>query len=476
MQISQIIGGYTLGGADLLRRAMGKKKPEEMAKHRASIIEGAQKKGYSPTLAERLFELMAQFAEYGFNKSHTAAYAVVTYQTAWLKAYHPAAFMAATMSSDMGQTDTIKVLYDDSRKNGLSLEGPDINASAYRFEPVDTRTIRYGLGAIKGTGEHAIHAIETAREKGGAFRDLFDFCARVDKRQVNRGTIEALILAGAFDSVDPARSKLLASVGIALDAAEQAERNRYQVSLFDSFGVEEKAQLAPQYLHAPLWDTRKRLLQEKEALGFFFSGHLYDSVRQELAQFVKSDLARLTPGRELVLIAGIVRDQRIQMTRRGKMLFVQIDDGTALVDVSIFNELYEANRNKVNTDDVLIVEGKVSHDEYANGNRVVADRLFTLGDLREARAQCVKILLDTPSATLEEETYGLRQTLPDLAQLKNILASFPGKTAVRVAYCNHRASCEFVLGENYQVIPENALLQELATWSGSKVRVRVEYG
>jgi DNA polymerase-3 subunit alpha len=202
MQISQIIGGYTLGGADMLRRAMGKKKPEEMAKHRETIAAGAKEKGYDPALAEQLFDLMTKFAEYGFNKSHTAAYAVVTYHTAWLKAHHCAAFMAATMSSDMDNTDTVKIFYEDTIANKVKVLGPDVNASNYRFEPVDRSTIRYGLGAVKGTGEQAVNVILKAREAGGPFKDLFDFCQRCDKRMVNRRTIEALIKAGAFDSID----------------------------------------------------------------------------------------------------------------------------------------------------------------------------------------------------------------------------------------------------------------------------------
>ena len=246
MQISQIIGGYTLGGADMLRRAMGKKKPEEMAKHRETIAAGAKEKGYDPALAEQLFDLMTKFAEYGFNKSHTAAYAVVTYHTAWLKAHHCAAFMAATMSSDMDNTDSVKIFYEDTVANKVKVLGPDVNASNYRFEPVNRGTIRYGLGAVKGTGEQAVNVILKAREDGGPFKDLFDFCQRCDKRMVNRRTIEALIKAGAFDSIDADRHKLLASVGIAMDFAEQAERNSMQTSLFDIGPAAEEH--APQYI------------------------------------------------------------------------------------------------------------------------------------------------------------------------------------------------------------------------------------
>ncbi|MDQ8022431.1 MAG: DNA polymerase III subunit alpha, partial [Moraxellaceae bacterium] len=242
MQISQIIGGYTLGGADMLRRAMGKKKPEEMAAHRATIADGAKKLGYDPALAEQLFDLMTKFAEYGFNKSHTAAYAVVTYHTAWLKAHHCAAFMAATMSSDMDNTDTVKIFFEDTLANKVKVLPPDVNHSNYRFEPTDPKTIRYGLGAVKGVGEPAVNSILAARQDG-PFKDLFDFCGRVDRRTVNRRAVEALVRAGALDAIAPLtpdgkphRNKLLSSVGIAMEAAEQAAASAGQGGLFDAPG------------------------------------------------------------------------------------------------------------------------------------------------------------------------------------------------------------------------------------------------
>ncbi len=447
MQISQIIGGYTLGGADMLRRAMGKKKPEEMAKHRATIAEGAAKKGYDPALAEQLFDLMTKFAEYGFNKSHTAAYAVVTYHTAWLKAHHCSAFMAATLSSDMDNTDTVKIFYEDCLLNKLTMLGPDVNASAYRFEPVDRKTIRYGLGAIKGTGEQAVNVILAAREKNGPFKDLFDFCKRVDKRQVNRRTIEALIKAGAFDSIDPDRNKLLSSVGLAMEAAEQAERHALQVSLFESGPAAEEH--APQYVQAQPWSDKEKLMQEKQALGFFFSGHPYDSVKRELSRFVRRRLNQLEPAKELTTLAGIVMGVRTQMTKRGKMLFLQLDDGTGMVEVSVFNELFEAERRKIITDEVLVVEGKVSYDDFSGGNRVVADKLMTLGEARARFARNLVLKMNGQA---------------DVARLKVLLAPFPGTAAVRIHYRNSKAACELVLGPAYRVSLEDGLLQDLQAW------------
>ena len=458
MQISQIIGGYTLGGADMLRRAMGKKKPEEMAKHRETIAEGARKKGYDPALAEQLFDLMTKFAEYGFNKSHTAAYAVVTYHTAWLKAHHCAPFMAATLSSDMDNTDTVKVFYEDTVANKIKVLGPDVNASAYRFEPVDRQTIRYGLGAIKGTGEQAVNVILAARDKGGPFRDLFDFCRRVDKRQVNRRTIEALVKAGAFDSIDPDRNKLLSSVGIAMEAAEQAERNALQVSLFDAGPAAEAH--APQYIQAKPWSDKERLMQEKQALGFFFSGHPYDSVRRELSRFVRRSLVQLEPAREPTLLAGIVVGIRTQMTKRGKMLFVQLDDASTMVEVSVFNELFEAERRKIVTDEVLVVEGKVSYDDFSGGNRVVADKLMTLGEARARFARNLLLRLNGQA---------------DVQRLKVTLASFPGTAPVRLHYRNSQASCELVLGPAHRVSLDDGLLRELHDWLAPE-NVEIVYG
>src|ERR1035437_4715679 len=285
---------------------------------------------------------MTKFAEYGFNKSHTAAYAVITYQTAWLKAHHCSAFIAATLSSDMDNTDAVKIFYDDAIANKLTVLGPNVNASEYRFTPVDRSTIRYGMGAVKGTGEQAVNSILKARQEGGDFKDLFDFCLRVDKRMVNRRTIEALIRAGAFDSLDDHRARLMASVGIAMEAAEQAERNAMQVSLFDVFDSATNAEHGPQYREAPRWKERQQLTEEKLALGFFFSGHPFHGFQAEVSRFARKPLAALHARKEPQMLAGLVVGVRTKMTSRGKMAFVQIDDGTTLLEVSVFNGIFEA--------------------------------------------------------------------------------------------------------------------------------------
>ena len=308
------------------------------------------------------------FAGYGFNKSHAAAYSLVAYHTGWLKRHHPAAFAAATLSSEMANTDKVQFFWKDAIDNGLAFLPPDINASGIRFRPVDARTIRYGLGAIKGTGESALSVILRARE-AEPFRDLFDFCRRIDKRVVNRRVIEALIRAGAFDSLDDNRARLLASAGVALEAAEQAERNAMQGGLFDMGGDATPDDV--HYVEAPRWGERERLMQEKAALGFFFSGHPYHAYAAEIGSFVKRRLGQLEAQREPVLLAGVVMSTRTQMTRRGKMAVIQLDDGTTQLEVTVFNELWETERSKIREDELLLVEGRVQRDDFSGGLREI---------------------------------------------------------------------------------------------------------
>jgi DNA polymerase-3 subunit alpha len=314
MQTAQILGGYSLGGADLLRRAMGKKKAEEMAQHRQIFADGAAKNGITEPKANEIFDLMESFAGYGFNKSHAAAYALLAYQTAWLKAYYPAEFMAANLSLAMDDTDKVKILYDDCLANQIRVFSPDINTGVYEFTPLRAPDaapdspishIRYGLGAVRGTGEAAIESIVKARETGGPFKDLFDFCARVDRRQVNRRAIEALMRAGAFDSLYrdsvPAggnlydiRSTLLASLARAIEAAEQAEASIHQVSLFDIAGEEDRH--LPELVREPVWSEKKRLQEEKTALGLCLTGHMFDAYRDEAGHFIRQPLAKVAEG------------------------------------------------------------------------------------------------------------------------------------------------------------------------------------
>jgi DNA polymerase-3 subunit alpha len=471
MLVAQVLAGYTLGGADMLRRAMGKKKPEEMAQQRAIFTEGAAKRGVDAALATQLFDLMEKFAEYGFNKSHSAAYALVAFQTGWLKHYHCAAFMAATMSSEMADTDKVQLFYQDSLANDLRFLPPDINTGGIRFEPVDARTIRYGLGAIKGTGEAALSAILRARETG-PFTDLFDFCRRIDKRVVNRRVIEALIRAGAFDALDEAhaaaaetpsrahRARLLASVGVALDAAEQAERHALQDNLFgdDSHAGADH----PHYVETPRWSEREHLLNEKQALGFFISGHPYNAYRAELASFVRKSLAQLEPQRDPVLLAGIVVSTRTQITRRGKMAIVMLDDASAQLEVTVFNERFEAERNKIVVDELLLVEGKVMRDDFSGGLRVVADKLLSLGEARGRFARMLQLSLNGHSQA---------------EQLRILLAPYRASNnacPVQLAYRNKEAEVQLALPDSWRVRLEDELLAGLHDWL-TPANVKVVY-
>lgn len=463
MQIAQILGGYTLGAADMLRRAMGKKKPEEMAKHRGAFVAGAVERGVSEKLAGHLFDLMEKFAEYGFNKSHSAAYALVAYQTAYLKAHHPAAFMAATLSADMDDTDKVHVFYDDCLANNLEILPPDVNQSDYRFVPVNDKQIRYGLGAVKGTGEAAIAAIIKAREVGGPFRDLFDFCKRADKRLVNRRVVESLVRAGAFDALNDHRASLLASVGIALESAEQASRSVNQVSLF---GEEDAAQVVG-LVALPRWAENERLQHEKAALGFYYSGHPYGAYRQELAGFIRTALKDLAPKQEPVLMAGIIAAQRTQMTRRGKMAFITLDDGAAQVEVAVFNELFDANRVLLKEDQLLIVEGRVSRDDYSGGLRVSADKLLDLAGARTRFAKSMRLTCNGQA---------------NAARLKELLDPYRRNGAsaeaegcpVTISYRNGGALCDIDLGNAWRVQLHDNLLQSLSAWL-SQENVRVQY-
>ncbi|MFN4328980.1 MAG: DNA polymerase III subunit alpha [Limnobacter sp.] len=467
MLVAQLLAGYSLGGADLLRRAMGKKKPEEMAKQREIFTTGATERGVDPALAKQLFDLMEKFAEYGFNKSHSAAYALVAYHTAWLKAHYPAEFMAASMSSDMDDTDKVKVFVEDAltmcevpgRKPGtlLTMLGPDVNASDYRFAavkmPGDVKAsaIRYGLGAIKGTGQAACEAIVAERKANGPFESLHDFVKRVDGKQINRRVMEALIRAGAFDSLHPDRAKLLASAGQAMEWAAQQHATASQVSLF---GDELGGDAPPPLVDVPAWSEREKLQQEKLALGYYFSGHLFKADEDKVRQFVRLKLKDLSPSRDVVWMAGVISGVRTMMTRRGKMAVVLLDDASAQVELSIFNEQFEEHRNLLREDALLVVQGKVSEDSYTGGLRVSVENLYSLAD---ARAHFVSRL------HLQMNGQSDAQRLMDT--LKPYLDPDRG-CPVEIHYHNNHAACVAQLGLDWKVRPEEDLLIEMQNWLG----------
>lgn len=464
MLISQIIGGYSLGGADLLRRAMGKKQPEEMARHRKIFEEGAIKKGYDGEMAKNLFDLMEKFAGYGFNKSHSAAYALISYQTAWLKYYYPAEFMAATLSSDMDDTDKIQIFWRDSLDNGLTVLPVDINQSQYRFEPVpdqhleengSIRTIRYGMGGVKGVGEGAIENILKARESGGPFVDLYDFCSRIDRHTVNKRAIEALIRAGAFDELEPNRRALLESLPKAIEAADQNDRNADQVSLF---GDDSGDIVAHEIQSIRPWSLYDTLIEEKKALGFYFSHHLFDVWRDEVRRFAPTPLASLKESRSSQWVAGVLIGFRaFQLKGKDERLyFLLIDDGSAQIEVTCDAHLYESCRHLINTDDLLLVQARVSRSSFNNTLRINANALYNLQSARESVATDLTVVLNEPIATKQ-----LRILMnPFRAEPEN---GFPG-VAVKFQYQpDERTACEIMLGEEWRVRLNPEFLEGLAS-------------
>ena len=457
MQAAQVVAGYTLGGADMLRRAMGKKKPEEMAEQRGIFVAGSGKNGIDEKKANEIFDTMESFAGYGFNKSHAAAYSLVAYQTAYLKCHYPAAFMAATMTSEMDNTDKVRFFYADTLQQGIRILLPDVNSSGYAFAPVDEKTIAYGLGAIKGTGKAAIESIVNARASG-AFSDLFDFCRRVDKRLVNRRTMETLIRAGAFDSVNDHRAALMASVDAALASADQQARSANQDSLFGDSDADDI--LIHQTADVPRWSMREQLAHEKASLGMYFGGHPYQEYEKELANFIKVKLGNLIPsfvskpagygakrGGVQVLLAGIISGVRLQQTRRGRMAVITLDDGDAQVELTVFNEEYERSRQWIREDELLVVQGKASLDEYSGNVRVSGEELYDFAQARSHHAKYLALHCDGKVG---------------IAKIAEILKPWSeGACPVLINYRNDQAKCQLRLGEAWRVTVSDELLADL---------------
>jgi DNA polymerase-3 subunit alpha len=501
MQMAQMIGGYSLGGADMLRRAMGKKKPEEMAQHRKIFSDGAKAGGISEAKANEIYDLMERFAGYGFNKSHAAAYALLAYQTAWLKAYYPAEFMAANLSLAMDDTDKVKILYDDCLTNQIRVFSPDINTGVYEFTPLRAPDaapdspishVRYGLGAVRGTGEAAIEAIVKARETGGPFKDLFDFCARVDRRQVNRRAIEALMRAGAFDSLYrdsvPAggnlydiRSTLLASLARAIEAAEQAEASIHQVSLFEVAGEEHRH--LPELVREPVWSEKKRLQEEKTALGLCLTGHMFDAYRDETAHFIRQPLSKLTEGKDQ-LVAGIITSARMLTGQRGRMMIATIDDGTAALEVTLYSEVYEPNRSWLKEDELLIAKVNVTPDKFSGGMRIVSEAVMDITGARMRFARNIHVCLD-PAIDIrmlrsQIGPYLMSNRMRDPKQGASLAASGSNEGVkglmLTAAVTTSGGACLMQFPEEMRIYPDDACLhslhQLLATKQSNAVEVQ----
>jgi len=460
MQISQVVGNYTLGGADLLRRAMGKKKPEEMAKQREIFMGGAQQLGFDQAKAGALFDLMEKFAGYGFNKSHSAAYALVSYQTMWLKAHYPAAFMAAVCSADMDNTDKVVTLIDECRDMKLKVVPPAINLCQYKFTVKDDNTVLYGLGAIKGVGEGAIQNMVEERAQNGPYKDLFDFCNRVDQKKVNRRVLEALIRGGALDEIGPNRATLMANLPKALKMAEQQSRNA-EVGQEDLFGmaapVEAAAGEAGQYEVEPEWDEESRLIQEKETLGLYLTGHPIDRYLDELDRFTTSRLSALSPARnQTVTVAGLVVAMRTMNTRRGgKMAFVTLDDRSGRLEIAVFSEEYEHYRDQLAKDRLVVVEGEVNLNDDG-GFRMRAQKVY---DIEQARNRFARALV----IKVEQDRAG-NGFLPELGRVLEPYRE--GDCRVVVDYENSEASARIPLGDAWRISPSETLLNKLRGLAG----------
>jgi len=391
MQTAQILGGYSLGGADMLRRAMGKKKPEEMAEHRQIFRDGAAKNHIDQVKADEVFDLMEKFAGYGFNKSHAAAYSLLAYHTAWLKVHYTAEFFCANMTVEMDNTDKLRLLYEDARKLGMAFEPPDVNRGMYRFEPVNDKTIRYGLGAIKGTGQQAIESVVAARAEGGPFTSLFDFCVRIDRGRLNKRCLEALVKAGAFDALQRNRAALVASIDLAFDYASMTEANALQGGLFDLGGPDEHGSSArePEPVEAVPWGVKEQLTQEKTAIGFYLSGHLFDEVALEVRRFAKRQIEDLMDTREPQLLAGIVSDLRIINGQRGKLALFKLDDKSGVIESRADEALIHAHRQLLKDDQLIVVMGRLMPDRFTGGMQLNVNQIW---DLDQARCRFGKFL------------------------------------------------------------------------------------
>ena len=485
MQIAQVLAGYTLGGADLLRRAMGKKKPAEMAKQREIFVNGSTGLGVEQVTATHIFDLMEKFAEYGFNKSHSAAYALVSYQTAWLKAHYPSEFMAAVLSADMDNTDKVVVLIEECRDMKLAIAPPDINHSEFHFTVREGGEIVYGLGAIKGVGENAINDLIAERTASGPFKDLFDLCKRIDLRKANRRVLEALIRAGALDRFNTNRAQHMADLADALKAAEQ--HNAMTIAGQDDlFGLPDEPMTRDEasMFREPVedWPDDLRLSHEKSTLGLYLTGHPITQFEHELANFITARLGNLSVdsdsfgggyrrGNEThAVVAGLVVEMRTKQNKNGKRMgFVTLDDRTGRLEVAAFSEVYEKFRDCIAKDTLLVVEGGLGMDDFAGQMRLSAEKLYTI---EQARAHFAKHLLVewSPSPT----DGGLAQTAlaDDLAEL---LKPFKGGACpVFIAYRGKGAESLLHLGENWRVHPREELLNRLRKHIGFE-RVSVQY-
>jgi len=473
MQIAQVLAGYTLGGADMLRRAMGKKKPEVMAEQRAVFAKGAEENGIDAELAMKIFDLVEKFAGYGFNKSHSAAYALLSYQTCWLKSHYPAEFMAAVLSADMDNTDKVVILIEDCHRMELDVLTPDINRSIYKFSVPEEGKVLYGLGAIKGVGESALEGIIEERQSNGVYKDLYDFCRRIVGRKVNKRVMEALIKSGTLDSLGPNRASLMARLQDAIQMADQYQQNA-RMGQDDLFGTStEEDSIAPvDEITVPEWDEEQRLTLEKETLGLYLTGHPIERYEKELRKFTSCPLGALAdlvgpsePGGGYMAkrnakeykLAGLMIGIRVRKTKTGgKIVSAVLDDRTARVEVRIFEEQFEKYGYLLNKDKLIIVEGGVVYDDYFGGYRITAKSIYDITEARQRFAKRLEIKVSEKQAA-----NGF------VNELNSVLQPFrEGGCPVWINYNKNGVNAVLSLGEDWRVQPSDELLNRLNDLAG----------
>lgn len=469
MQIAQVLAGYTLGGADMLRRAMGKKNAEEMAKQRSIFEEGAIANNVDGELSMKIFDLVEKFAGYGFNKSHSAAYALVSYQTLWLKAHYPAEFMAAVMTADMDNTEKVVGLVDECWRMGLKVLPPDINSGLYHFHVNNEGEIVYGIGAIKGVGEGPIEAMLEARQKGGIFKEIFDLCARVDTKKLSRRVMEKLVMAGAFDYLGPHRAALMSSLEDALKAADQHAKAE-AIGQGDMFGVlaEAPEQVERSYASIPKWPEQVVLDGERETLGLYLTGHPITAYLSEIERYTSG--LRLkdvnpTPRGQMTTVVGLVLSAKVITTKRGNRIGVcTIDDRSGRLDIMLFSDALDKYHHLLEQDRVLIATGQVSYDDFNGGNKMTVRELMDISEAREKYARGLAISLS--DRQIDDQLLNrLRSTLEPYRS---------GTIPVHLYYQREDARARLKFGVVWRITPTDNLLTDLRTLLGNE-QVELEF-
>jgi DNA polymerase-3 subunit alpha len=478
MQMAQIVGGYSLGGADLLRRAMGKKKVEEMARHRAIFREGAANNGVDEAKADAVFDTMEKFAGYGFNKSHAAAYALVSYQTAWLKTHYPAEFMAAVLSADMDNTDKVVNLLGEARAMRLEVLAPDINTSVYKFLALEpdaaesrSQRIRYGLGAIKGVGEAAIENIVDARSRGGGFRDIADFCLRVDAQKVNKRTLEALVLSGSMDGLAGNRASVFAQLPEAMRAAEQQARDA-QAGQNDMFGGGSAAPVKLDLIEVEEWPIARKLGGERDTLGYYLSGHPTDAWRELLSRVVSCPIGELDKhykppegrnrfaGGRIFTLAGSVLGVRKQGESRA---FVQVEDYSGRFEAVMYRETWAEFAPLITRDAILVFEGTLTIDDFSGNFQLRTQRVSTIESTCERQARLLRVRVNGIARDFASRLY------------EALEGSRGGSTAVRIVFSNQSGRGEIELGPEWRVRASPLLVETIGALDGV-LEAELHYG